>query len=56
MIYEYFRVTGTHETLLGFSDLMGAALRRDDVRGFDTKLDEVLLSNHEMPSDSMKEC
>ena len=53
MIYEYFRVTGTHETLLAFCDLMGGTLRRDHVRGFDTKWDEVLLSNHEMPSDSI---
>ena len=55
MIYEYFRATGTHETLVDVSDLMGVTLRGNDVLGFDTKWDEVLLSVHEMPSDSILE-
>ena len=55
MIHEYFQVTGTHETLLDFSDfsdLKGIKLPRDDGLRFDTKWDEVLLSIHEMPSDT----
>ena len=30
-IYEHFRVTGTHESILDFSDLVSATLRGDDV-------------------------
>ena len=42
VIYEYFRVTGTHETVIDFSDLISANLRGDDVQVFDTRWDEVL--------------
>ena len=31
MINEYFRVTGTHQFILDFTDLLRAALRLDDV-------------------------
>ena len=55
MNYEYFWVTGTHETILDFSGLMGVALRGDDVLGFDTRWDVVLLSTHEVPSDKILE-
>ena len=55
LINEYFRVTDAPETLLTFCDLMGVTSRGDDVRGFDTMWDEVLLSIHEMPSDSILE-
>ena len=41
MIYEYFRITGTIESALDFSDLMNVTLRGDGVQGFDTKWDEV---------------
>ena len=34
MIYEYFWVTGTHETILEFSDLMGVTVRADGRSGF----------------------
>ena len=44
MIYEYFRVTGTHAFILDFSDLVNATLRGDDIQGFDTRRDEVSLS------------
>ena len=60
MIHEYFRVTGTHESILDFTDLMGATFRGDDALGFDTRSDEVLLSIHEMPPggilESFKKC
>ena len=55
MIYEYFWVTGTHETILDFSGLMGVALRGDDVLRFDTRWNEVLLSTHDVPSDNILE-
>ena len=52
MIYEYFQVTGTHETLLDFSDLKGIKLRGDD--GWDliqSGMKSCCLST-EMPSDT----
>ena len=55
MIYEYFRVTGTHESILNFSDLLSVTLRGDHVKGFDTRWDEVLLSTQDAPSDSILE-
>ena len=48
-------MTGTPETVPDFSDLMGVTSRGDDVLGFDTRWEEVLLSTHEVPSDSVQE-
>ena len=31
MLYEYFRVLGSHEAVFDFCDLMGVTLRGDDV-------------------------
>ena len=47
MICEHFRIAGTNETLQEISDLMNITLRGDDVQGFGTKWDEVLLSMRE---------
>ena len=44
MIYDYFRVTGAHNTVLDEADLFTIALRNDDVQEFDTRWDEILLS------------
>ena len=44
MIHEYFKVKGTQEAVLDYSDLFGMMLHDDDVQGFDTRWDEVLLS------------
>ena len=43
MIYDYFRITGTDESIAAFSDLMGVSLQGDNVQGFDSKWDEVHL-------------
>ena len=43
-IYEYFRVAGTRESILDFTDLMNVTLRGDDVGGKETKWDEHILS------------
>ena len=53
MVREYFWVTGTHETILHFSDLVSVTLHGDDVQHFDTRWDEVLLSAQDVPSDSI---
>ena len=42
-------MTGTHETLLVFSDLMGVIVRGDDVLGFDTSWDSDLFTTQEVP-------
>ena len=54
-MYEYFGVTVNHEWIVDFTDLMGATFRGDDVLGFDTRSDEVLLSIHEMLPDGIVE-
>ena len=46
MIYDYFRVTGAHDTVLEYADLFSVTLHDDNVQEFDTRWDEV-------PSDSM---
>ena len=53
MIYENFWVTGTHEVVLGYSDLFHIIVHRDDVRKIDFGWDEVLLSVNRVPSDEI---
>ena len=55
MIGEYFLVTGTHESIFDFTDLMSVSVRGDDVQGFGTRWDEVLLSIKETPQDHILE-
>ena len=55
MIYEYFRATGAHETVQGLADLVSMTLQNDDVKDFDVRLDDALLSVSEMPSDPIVE-
>ena len=56
MIYDYFRVTGAHDTVLDYADLFSVTLRDDNVREFDTRWDEVLLSMSKIPSNDVLEC
>ena len=46
MIYDYFRVTGGHHTVLDCADLFSITLRDDNIQEFETRWDEVLLSCH----------
>ena len=46
-------MTGTHESILDFTDLMSVTLRGVDVQRFDARWDEVLLSIKETPRDHM---
>ena len=55
MSYDYFRVTGAHDTVLDYADLFSVTLRDDDVQEFDTRWDEVLLSMSKIPSDDVLE-
>ena len=48
MIYDYFRVTGAHDAVLDFADLLSVVLQDENVQEFDTRWDEV-------PSDDVLE-
>ena len=53
MIYDYFWVTGAHDTVLDCADLFTITLRTDDVQEFDTKWDENLQSMSKIPTDDV---
>ena len=55
LIYDYFRVTGVHESVLDYADLFTVALRNDDIQEFDTRWDEILLSMEQFPLDDILE-
>ena len=54
-IYDYFRVTGAHCTVLDYADLFTIALRSDYVQEFDTWWDEILLSMTKILTDDVLE-
>ena len=49
LIYEQFRVTGTHDSVENYTDLFTIALRNDDIQEFDSKWDGILLSMTKIP-------
>ena len=51
MIYDYFRVTGAHDTVLDYADSFSVTLHDDNIQEFDTRWDEVLLAISKIPSD-----
>ena len=55
MIYDYFRVTGAHDTVLDYADLFSMTLRNDNVQEFDTRWDEILVFMTKTPSDDVLE-
>ena len=55
MIYDYFRVTGAHDTVLDYDDLFSITLTDDNIQEFDTRWDEFLLSMTKIPSDDILE-
>ena len=55
MIYDYFRVTGAHDTVLDYADLFSVTPRDDIVQEFDTRWDEVSLSMSKIPSGDVLE-
>ena len=56
MIYDWFRVTGAHNTVLNYADLFSVTLRDDDVQEFGTRWDEVLLCQRYHPMIDWKVC
>ena len=55
MIYDFFRVTGAHDTVLDYADSFSVTLRDDNIQELDTRCDEVLLSMSKIPSDDVLE-
>ena len=55
MIYDYFRVTGAHDTVLIMLISFSITLRNDDVQEFNTRWNEILLSMTENPTDDVLE-
>ena len=55
MIYDYFRVTSAHDTVLDYADFFSVTLHDDNIQEFDTRWDEVLLSMSKIPSDDILE-
>ena len=44
MIYDYFQVTGAHDTVLDYVDLFTFTLRNDNIQEFETRWGEVSMS------------
>ena len=55
LIYDQFRVTGTHDSVENYTDLFTILLRNDDVQEFDSKCDGILLSMTKIPHDDILE-
>ena len=53
LIYDYFRVTGIHDSVENYADLFTIVLRNDDIQEFDSKWDGILLSMTKIPSDDI---
>ena len=41
MIYDNFRVTGAHDTVLAYANLFSVTLHDDNIQDFDTRWDEI---------------
>ena len=54
-IYDYFRVTGTNDSVENYTDLFTIVLRNDDIQEFDSKWDGILLSVTKIPHDDILE-
>ena len=55
LIYDYFRVTGVHDSVENYADLFTISLRNDDIQEFDSKWDGILLSMTKFPPDDILE-
>ena len=55
VIYDYFRVTRTDDSVENYTDLFTIVLRNDDFQEFDSKWDGILLSLTKIPPDDILE-
>ena len=51
LIYDHFRVTGSHDSVENYTDLFTIVLRNDGIQEFDSKWDGMLLSMTKIPHD-----
>ena len=50
LIYDQFRVTGTHDSVENYTDLFTSSLRNDDIQEFDSKWDGIFIFYFENPA------
>ena len=55
LIYDLFRVTGSHDSVENYADLFTIGQRSDDIQEFDSKWDGILLSMTKIPPDDILE-
>ena len=55
LIYDHFRVTGTHDSVENYTDLFTIVLRNDDIQEFDSKWDGIFVSMTKIPHDDILE-
>ena len=55
LIYDHFRVTGSHDSVENYTDQFTIVLRNDDIQEFDSKWDGNLLSMTKIPHDDILE-
>ena len=55
LIYDYFRVIGSHDSVENYADLFTISLRNDGIQEFDSKWDGSLLSMTKIQHDDILE-
>ena len=50
LIYEYFRVTGAHDSVENYADLFTISLRNDDIQEFESKVGRSFIMNDGNPT------
>ena len=55
LIYDYFQVTGSHDSVENYADQFTIVLRNGDIQEFDSKWDGILLSMMKIPPDDILE-
>ena len=55
LIYDYFRVIGSHDSVENYTDLFNIVLRSDDIQEFDSKWDGISWSMTKIPRDDILE-
>ena len=55
LIYDFFRVIGSHDSVENYADLFTIVLRNDGIQEFDSKWDGILLSMTKIPPDDILE-
>ena len=55
LIYDHFRVSGSHDSVENYTDLFTIVLRNDDTQEFVSKWDEICLAMTQIPHDDILE-